>query len=166
MRSGSFGHPLKGCGAATIGRMNIRSLITLAGAVALGALAWRAGGWQGIILLVSGLVLWLLLSFTRLMTVFRRASEQPVGYIGSAVMLNAKLKPGQRLLHVVALTRSLGQRLSAIDAQPEIYCWTDPGQSRVTARFENGRLEQWRLERLAANAQTPSLPGAQEPPQA
>jgi hypothetical protein len=127
--------------------MNARSVLTLAGAVALGALAWRAGGWRGVALLVSALVLWLLLSFTRLMTVLKRASNRPLGYIDSAVMLNARLKPGQRLLDVLALTRSLGQRLSAIDAQPEVFRWTDPGQSHVTAEFDNGRLKQWRLKR-------------------
>uniref|UniRef100_UPI003784B68A SDR family NAD(P)-dependent oxidoreductase n=1 Tax=Piscinibacter sp. TaxID=1903157 RepID=UPI003784B68A len=31
----------------------------------------------------------------------------------SAVMLNAKLKPGATLLHVIAMTRSIGERLSA-----------------------------------------------------
>jgi len=127
--------------------MNARSVLTLAGAVALGALVWRAGGWRGVALLVSALVLWLLLSFTRLMTVLKRASNRPLGYIDSAVMLNARLKPGQRLLDVLALTRALGQRLSAIDAQPEVFRWTDPGQSHVTAEFDNGRLKQWRLER-------------------
>jgi hypothetical protein len=128
-------------------RMNARSLLTLAGAVALGALAWRAGGWQGIALLGSGLALWFLLYYTRLMTVIRRANDRPIGYVGSAVMLNAKLKPGLPLLHVVALTRALGQRLSAQGAQPEVYRWSDAGQSHVTAEFSQGRLVQWTLVR-------------------
>jgi hypothetical protein len=128
-------------------RMNARSLLTLAGAVALGALAWRAGGWQGIALLASGVALWFLLYYTRLTTVMRRANDRPIGYVGSAVMLNAKLKAGLPLLHVVALTRALGQRLSEADAQPEVYRWTDAGQSHVTAEFAGGRLQAWRLER-------------------
>jgi hypothetical protein len=49
--------------------------------------------------------MWLLLHFTRLMTIVRRASNQPIGYVGSAVMLNAKLKPKVSLMHVIAMTR-------------------------------------------------------------
>ena len=36
-----------------------------------------------------------------------------MGYVGSAVMLNARLKPGVNLMHVMAMTQSLGERLSA-----------------------------------------------------
>ncbi|MFT3778533.1 MAG: glycerate kinase [Ottowia sp.] len=135
--------------------MNVRPLLTLAGAVALGALAWRGGGWQGIAVMASALLLWFLLYYTRLLTVMKRAADRPVGYVGSAVMLNAKLKAGQPLLHVVALTRALGQRLSAPDAQPEVYRWTDPGQSHVTAEFAGGRLKAWRLERPPEAAEPP-----------
>ena len=135
--------------------MKVRSLLILAGVLALGGLAWRAGGWQGLALAGSALVLWVLLSFTRMMTVFTRASRQPVGYVGSAVMLNAKLKPGLSLLHVLALTRSIGQRLSEGDEQPEIYRWSDPGLSHVTAQFQDGRLKQWQLERPAEEADAP-----------
>lgn len=115
--------------------------------VALGAGAWRAGGWPGLALLGSGLVLWGLLYCTRIITVMKRAADRPIGYVGSAVMLNAKLKPRAALLHVLALTRSLGERLTAEGIEPEIYRWTDPGASSVTAEFENGRLARWRLER-------------------
>ena len=48
-----------------------------------------------------------------------------MGYVGSAVMLNAKLKPGVNLLHVMAMTGALGEQLSPKDEQPEIYRWTD-----------------------------------------
>ncbi|MDR2153876.1 MAG: glycerate kinase [Burkholderiaceae bacterium] len=129
--------------------MNIRSVLTLIGALALGALAWRVGGWQGIALLGSGLVLWALLYANQLLTVMKRAANRPVGYVGSAVMLNSKLKIGQTLLHVTALTRSLGQQLSDAGARPEVYRWSDPGDSHVTAEFEDGRLRRWRLERPA-----------------
>jgi uncharacterized protein (DUF58 family) len=118
----------------------------LVAVLALTALAWREGGWRGIALVVSGLVLWLLLNYTQVMKVMRRASENPVGVVGNAVELNARLKRGDSLLRVVAITQSLGRRLSEAQAQPEIYCWTDPGQSCVTARFEGGRLKEWQLE--------------------
>ncbi len=61
----------------------------------------------------AAVVMYLLLHFTRLMHVLKSAADRPVGYVGSAVMLNAKLKPGVNLLHVMALTESLGERVSA-----------------------------------------------------
>ncbi len=54
-----------------------------------------------------------------------KAANRPMGYVGSAVMLNARLKPGVNLMHVMAMTQSLGERLSAENAQPEVYRWTD-----------------------------------------
>ncbi|MDO5289712.1 MAG: glycerate kinase [Pseudomonadota bacterium] len=127
--------------------MQGKSLLTWVAAVALGALAWRAGGWAGIALLASALVLWLLLGYTRVMAVARRAAQRPIGYVDSAVMLNARLRAGQPLLHVMALTRAMGQRISPEGAEPEVYRWEDPGQSHVTAEFERGRLVRWRLKR-------------------
>ena len=142
--------------------MNARRILTALAAVGLGALAWRAGGWKGLALLASGLVLWLLLYYTRVVTVLRRAADRPIGYVGSAVMLNAKLKPKVPLLHVVALTRSLGQRLSAEGAEPEVYRWTDGGQSTVVCEFEGGRLARWQLQRPDQTEGDP--PAASWPP--
>ena len=127
--------------------MTWQRILTLIFAVALGAGAWRAGGWAGLALAGSALVLWFMLSYTRLISVMRRAADQPVGYVGSAVMLNAKLKPRQTLLHVTAMTRSLGEPLSPEGVEPGIYRWTDPGGSQVTAEFVGGKLTGWRLER-------------------
>ena len=81
------------------------------------------------------------------MTVMRRASERPIGYVGSAVMLNAKLKPKVNLMHVVGMTRSLGTRLSEEGQEPELYRWTDGTDSHVTCEFVNGRLVKWTLVR-------------------
>lgn len=127
--------------------MDWRRWLVIAGTVALGAGAWRAGGWRGLALLGSGLVLWALLHLQRAMGVMKRAADQPIGHVASAVMLNARLHPGQSLLHVVALTRSLGERLSAPDADPETYRWRDPGDACLVAEFRNGRLARWQLER-------------------
>ena len=127
--------------------MNFQKIVTpVLGVILVGA-AWRAYGWGGVAIVSSVVVMWVLLHFTRLTQVLRRAAEQPVGYVGSAVMLNAKLKPGVNLLHVLALTRSLGQRLTEDGVQPEIYRWTDGGASSVTAEFANGKLVRWTLER-------------------
>jgi hypothetical protein len=109
--------------------------------------AYQAYGWQGVAFAVTALVMWALMHFNRLVHVLKRAANRPLGYVGSAVMLNAKLKAGVNLMHVVALTKSLGEQLSAKDEQPEIYRWTDGTHSTVTCRFVNGRLSEWTLVR-------------------
>ncbi len=111
------------------------------------ALAWRAFGGRGVALVGSGLVLWGLLHVTRVVQVLYRASQNPVGHVDSAVMLNAKLKAGVPLLHVLALTRALGRRESEAEGQPEVFCWTDSGGSFVRAEFTQGRLQAWTLTR-------------------
>ena len=109
--------------------------------------AYQAYGWPGVAFAVTALVMWALMHFNRLVHVLKRAANRPIGYVGSAVMLNAKLKTGVNLMHVVALTKSLGEQLSAKDVDPEIYRWTDGTQSHVTCQFKNGRLSEWTLVR-------------------
>lgn len=142
--------------------MTWQRILTLLAAIALGAGAWRAGGWAGLALLASGLVLWFLLYYTRLINVMKRAADRPIGYVGSAVMLNARLKPRQALLHVVALTRALGERRSPEGVDPEVFRWTDPGGSHVTAEFEGGRLARWSLWRPAPEGGEASPPAAEK----
>jgi hypothetical protein len=115
--------------------------------IGLLAFAWRQYGGPGVAAVGSGLVMWLLLHVTRLMTVMKRAAKQPIGWVASAVMLNAKLKPGQTLMHVVALTRSLGERLTAEGEQPERYCWTDNGASTVEVTVADGKVVSWSMAR-------------------
>ncbi|MFN3376650.1 MAG: glycerate kinase [Burkholderiaceae bacterium] len=110
---------------------------------------WQSYGWAGVALVAGGAVMWLLLHLTRLMTVLQRAADRPKGYVGSAVMLNARLREGDTLMHVIALTRSLGELQTPVDTQPEVYRWTDGTQSHVTCEFQDGRLVRWVLERPA-----------------
>lgn len=112
--------------------------------------AWRAFGWAGIALAVGGVVMWILLHFTRLVTILKKAGDRPIGHVASAVMLNAKLKKGVNLMHVIAMTRALGELRSEKDSQPEVYRWTDKGQSQVTCTFVGGKLAYWTLERPQA----------------
>lgn len=127
--------------------LNIRKVIVPLGLAVLLYVAYDALAWKGIAAVAGGIVMWLLLHFTRLMTIMRRASNTPIGYVGSAVMLNVKLKPKVPLIHVVALTRSLGQRLSLEGQEPETYRWTDGTHSHVTCEFVGGRLMAWQLYR-------------------
>jgi hypothetical protein len=127
--------------------LQIRSLIVwIIGAVIV-VVAYQQYGWMGLALALGVLMMWALLHITRLITVMKRAARAPMGHVGSAVMLNAKLRKGVNLLHVIALTRSLGLQQSEQDQQPEVYRWTDPGGSHVTLSFMDGKLHEWTLWR-------------------
>ena len=131
-------------------------------AVAGLAYGYHALEWMGFFLVLGGLVMWALLHFTRLVKVLERAANRPIGHVDSAVMLNAKLKTGVNLMHVIALTRSLGELISTKDAQPEIYRWRDNSASLVTCVFQDGRLQSWTLERppSGSDAATDAPPAA------
>ena len=131
----------------------IRKIVPPAAAVLLIYGGWRSEGWAGVALAVAGVLMWLLLHFTRLMKVLERAADRPVGYCESAVMLNAKLRGKVPLLHVVAMTKALGEPLSEKDVQPEVFRWTDTGGSHVTCEFVDGKLVKWALWRPQAPAE-------------
>ncbi len=116
-------------------------------AIAFVVYSYDRWGWAGVAGSLGLVVMWALMHFSRIMQVLRRANGRPVGYVDSAVMLNAKLRKGVPLLHVLALTRALGQLLTEKDAQPEIFRWKDGGGSFVDATFQNGRLHNWALTR-------------------
>ena len=131
--------------------MNFNRILIPVACIALTVGAWRAYQWPGVALVATGLVMWMLLHFTRILTALKRATDRPVGSVASAVMLNAKLKKGVNLMHVIAMTRSLGQLQSGKDVQPEVFRWSDAGQSHVTCTFVAGKLSEWVLERPASD---------------
>jgi hypothetical protein len=132
--------------------MNLQKIFVPILGVAFVTAAWLAYGWSGVGIAVTGIVMWMLLHFTRLTHVLKKAAERPVGYVASAVMLNAKLKPGVNLLHVIAMTGALGELRSPKDEQPEVFRWTDPGNSHVSCEFAAGRLVKWTLWRPSPSA--------------
>jgi hypothetical protein len=139
--------------------MNFQKIFLPIVGAAMVAVAWQAYGWQGAALAGGALVMFLLLHFNRMMHVLRQAAERPKGYVGSAVMLNAKLKAGVNLLHVMAMTQSIGEQISKDGEQPEVFRWTDGSQSSVTCEFSKGRLAKWTLYR-------PPAPDEASPPAA
>jgi hypothetical protein len=132
--------------------MNFQRIVVPVLGVVVVAVAWRGYGWPGVALAVGGIFMWMLLHFTRMMKVLQRASNRPVGYCDSAVMLNAKLRPGVNTLHVIAMTRALGEQLSPKEQQPEVFRWTDGTSSSVTCEFAAGKLVKWQLFRPEAGA--------------
>ena len=139
--------PRRGCENSA---MNFQKIIVPVLGVAVVVLAYRFYGWAGVAAAATGLVMWLLLHFSRMMQVLKRATNRPIGYVDSAVMLNAKLKPGVTLMHVVAMTKSLGALQGQKDAQPEVFRWTDGTQSQVTCTFVGGKLAHHELLRPQA----------------
>ncbi len=127
--------------------MNFQRYWVPIGVVGLTAWGWQSWGWMGIALVVTCGVMWLLLYFTRLVQIMKRATNRPIGFVDSAVMLNAKLKVGLSLMHVIAMTRALGQLETEKDSQPEVFSWRDGSQSVVRCVFAQGKLQSWTLER-------------------
>jgi hypothetical protein len=105
---------------------------------------WWSYGWQGVVMAVSVIVFWLLLQFSRALRVMKNAATSPKGQVDSAVMLNAKLKPGMTLMQVITLTRSLGQRVSET---PEVWAWSDAYGASVALTLVAGKLTHWELTR-------------------
>ena len=127
--------------------MNFQKILVPLALIAGAVLAYRSYGWAGIAAAVSVLVFWVLMHFSRMMQVLKRATARPIGHVDSAVMLNAKLKPGVTLLHVIAMTRALGALQSTKGEQPEVFRWTDGSQSFVTCTFVSGKLSHYELFR-------------------
>ena len=130
-------------------------------AVVAVAAGWVSWGWQGVILAVSVVVFWLLLQFSRVLRVMRQAAARPVGSIANAVMLQAKLRPGLKLLEILPLTQSLGRK---VGDDPETFVWTDGGGDSVRVELRNGRCTAFALQRAdpaaAAPQDAPAAPAA------
>lgn len=126
-------------------------------AIAVLAISAMTYGWRGIVFAISVIAFWLLLQFNRVVRVMRRASDAPVGYVDSAVMLNAKLERGMTLMKVVQLAGSLGRKVA--DA-PEAWAWRDAGDATVTIVMAGAKVDRWTLARPEEN---PAVSTAPEP---
>jgi hypothetical protein len=138
--------------------MTFRKIFIPLGLLAMIVLGYQAWGWQGVAMVAGAMVMWLLLHFNRMMQVMRRAYNQPKGYVASAVMLQAKLKPGLSLMDVMARTRSMGEQISPEQAQPEQFRWTDSSGASVHCSFVKGRLAHWDFQRPADPAEVAGSP--------
>ncbi len=134
--------------------MNQQSLIGWGLALAALVSGYLAYGWPGVALALSVVVFWLMLQFSRALRAMRKASQSPVGTVPSAVMLHAQMKPGQRLIDLIQITRSLGEKLAD---EPETFRWTDDSGASVVVELEGGLCQRWRLAR-PDEADAPSPP--------
>jgi hypothetical protein len=115
-------------------------------AAALGV-GWFSYGWRGVVLALTVIAFWLLLQFSRTLRLLRSAGQAPIGHVHSALMLHSRLRSGMRLPAIIALTRSLGRKVS--DA-PETFAWRDSGGDEVQVEFVAGRCTRWTLHRADA----------------
>jgi hypothetical protein len=111
---------------------------------------YQSYGWPGVALAFTVTVFWLLLQFGRMVRVMRSVTQAPVGQVGSAVMLNAKLRKGLRLIDILPLTRSLGRQ---VGTDPERWVWQDEGGAEVEIELRSGLLTRWTLRRTEPPAQ-------------
>ena len=123
-------------------------------ALAALVLGWRGYGWAGVALAVSVIVFWMVLQFSRSLRALRDAGSAPVGHVPSAVMFHAKLRTNLPMMKVIAMTHSLGRRVSDT---PEVWAWMDDSHSEVRLTFANGRVRSWVLDRPV---QADAMPGA------
>jgi hypothetical protein len=137
--------------------MNFNKIIGPLAVIVFTIGAWRQFGWPGLALAAGGVVMWILLHFTRLMHLLKKAANRPMGHVPSAIMLNAKLKKGMTLMHVIAMTKSLGELQSPKNEQPEVFHWTDPGHATVVCTFVGGKLQDWTLARPAEEPSSPDV---------
>lgn len=109
-------------------------------------------GWRGVVLGVTVVVFWLLLQFSKAMRVMRAAAAAPLGEVGSAVMVHAKLRRGMRLIEILPLTRSLGRKVAD---DPETFEWRDASGAVVRVQLRRGRCTDWWLTRADGQAPAP-----------
>jgi hypothetical protein len=121
----------------------IGSALALAALLAGGAFF----GWKGIVFATTGIVFWLLLQMSRLIRLMQKAGAAPMGSVANAVMLSTKLHAGMKLVDVIVLTGSLGQK----QAQ-DTYVWHDAGGDAVEMVLRKGRLAEWRLIRAGGSS--------------
>jgi hypothetical protein len=100
----------------------------------------------------------------------RQAGGAPVGRVGSAVMVHARMRRGMRLMEIIPITRSLGQAAEPDPAagpgigMREAFTWSDDSGAQLRVDLVGGRVVRWTLERHAepqpAPAGAPAAPAA------
>ncbi len=126
----------------------IAGILLAIAAIVVGAVFF---GWKGAILGLSCIVFFLLMQFSQLMKVMRTAQNAPLGHVASAIMLNAKLLPGMKLVDLIRLCRSLG-----VKVDDNTYRWTDTGGDAVDVVMAQGVVVSWTL--IRAQSTEPESP--------
>ena len=142
--------------------MKAKVCLSLLLILTVSGVAWHTWGGAAVAAVLGALLMWLLLHYTRLMKIMQRAAQRPVGSVDSAVMLNAQLSRGMSHMHIIGLTRSLGQAAEAPSAGKntgtETFVWTDASQATVHIVFQRGKARSWHLTRPEQDPQAMPAP--------
>jgi hypothetical protein len=139
-------------------------------ALAAVVVGWMQWGWQGVVMAITLISFWLLLQFNRALRVMRQAGGAPVGRVGSAVMVHARMRRGMRLMEIIPITRSLGQ---VTEPDPtagpgigvrEAFTWQDDSGAELRVDLAGGRVVRWTLQRPDEQRPDEQQPAPQEPP--
>ncbi len=124
---------------------SLSRILASATVLAVLAVTYYYVGALGVAGVLGALVMWLLLSFNRMLHTIERAAMRPLGRVDSTAELHARLRPGLALLKVLAIAQSLGEPLSETGDSIEIFRWSDEHGGAVTCEFVDGKLQNWRL---------------------
>ena len=67
--------------------MNFQKIVVPVGILVAVAVAWYEYRWMGVMAVLGAVMMWLLLHFTRLMTILKRAANRPIGHVDDLVFV-------------------------------------------------------------------------------
>lgn len=119
---------------------------TLNTVLALSALlaGWWAWRWAGLVLAITVMAFWSILQFNRATRQLRNVADRPKGMVDSVVTLQSKLGHGMTMQEVLAISNSLGQRVSE---RGNDWLWRDSYGNQIVVTFRRGYVERWNATR-------------------
>lgn len=141
-----------------------RTINTVLAAAALLA-GWWAWRWAGLVLAITVIAFWSILQFNRATRQLRNVADRPKGMVDSVVTLQSKLAHGMTMPEVLAISNSLGQRVSE---RGNDWLWRDSYGNQIVVNFRRGCVERWSATRTdgqnAAAPATASRPATTQEP--
>lgn len=120
-----------------------RTINTVLAASALLA-GWWAWHWAGLVLATTVMAFWSILQFNRATRQLRNVADRPKGMVDSVVTLQSKLAHGMTMPEVLAISNSLGQRVSE---RGNDWLWRDSYGNQIVVNFRRGHVERWSATR-------------------
>ena len=123
---------------------------------------WWSFRWAGLVLGITVLAFWSILQFNRASRQLRNVADRPKGMVDSVVTLQSKLAHGMSMGDVLAISRSLGQRMNERGNE---WLWRDSYGNQIVVTFRRGAVERWSATRTetAPSASTQRPATAQTP---
>lgn len=116
--------------------------VILAGAAIVAG--WRSMGWLGVILAITLICTWMILQFNRATRQMRHVADRPKGMVDSVVTLQSRLAHGMSMSDVLAISKSLGQRVSGTNGD---WMWRDSYGNQIVVTFRRDGVTRWAATR-------------------